>query len=350
VGVDERALVSANNPRGASMTPTDIIKRAFDNTVANWQLLLVRIALSVVILVVAVGAVVAMVIPLAVSAGLSRFDPRGADAPEILLTLLAEHWLLLLYIVIVASVLLAILCYVYSFAQSGSARIYLDAEAAAGAAVVGGRSRFAVFDPERWFRGAVGGAWRVFWIYNIAWTLALAIVLVPLVFVPAIMYLGGGTAVAIVAGCGLLLVIGAGFALLVLVTDAVIWKAIAIAIGRGLSAVDSLRAARTDFRADFSRNFTVVFILLVLHVGGAGILSILSLAGSVGQHVPGISLMFVPTRIVSSLVQAVFSAFMESWMLAAFVAIDAERNRSLEKPQLRDQPSVVTEVIPIKMP
>ena len=329
------------------MTPIDIIKRAFDNTVANWQLLLVRIALSVAILVIALGAAVAVVIPLAISAGLSKFSPRGADAAAILTTLVTEHWLILLYIVIVASVVLGLLCLLYSFAQSGSARIYLDAEAAAGGAVVPGRDRFAVFDPQRWFQGAVQGSWRVFWIYNIGWTVALATILVPLVFVPVIIYLGGGSTMAIVAGCGLLLLIGALFLLLVLMTDAVIWKAIAIAIGRDIGAVDSLRAAIGDFRADFSRNFTVVFIMLVVHIGGTAILGIMSIAGSMGQRMPGISLVFVPTQIVSSLVQAVFSAFMESWVLAAFIALDAERSRSLQRPELRNQPSVITEVIRI---
>jgi hypothetical protein len=332
------------------MTPIDIIKRAFNNTVANWPLLLVRIALSVVILIIAVGAAVAVIIPLAISAGLSRFDPRNADASSVLTTLVAEHWLLLLYIVAVAGVVLALLCLVYSFAQSGSARIYLDAEAAAGADVAPARESFAAFDPERWFRGATGGTWRVFWIYNIGWTVALAIILVPLVFVPAIIYVGGGSGMAIVAGCGLLLVIGAAFLVLSLMTDAVIWKAIAIAVGRDLGAVASLRAAIADFRADFSRNFTVVFIMIVLHLGGAGVLSIMSVAGSIGHRMPGISLLFVPTQIVSSLLQAGFSAFMESWVLAAFVAIDAERSRSIERAELRNQPTAISGIIPIKMP
>jgi len=329
------------------MTPIDIIKRAFDNTVANWPLLLVRIALSVVILVIAIGAVVAVVIPLAISAGLSKFDPRNADAAAVLTTLLAEHWLLLIYILLVISIVLAVLCLLYSFAQSGSARIYIDAEAAAGASVVPGRARFAVFDPQRWFDGAIRGLWSVFWIYNIGWTVALAVILVPLVFVPVIIYAGGGSVPAIVAGCLLLLVIGAAFLVLALLTDAVLWKAIAIAVGRGIGAVDSLRMAVADFRADFSRNFTVVFVMLAMQIGGSGILSVMSIAGSMGHRLPGISLVFVPTQIVSSLVQAVFTAFMESWVLAAFVALDAERRRALQGPELRDQPAVVTEVIRI---
>jgi hypothetical protein len=329
------------------MTPIDIIKRAFDNTIANWPLLLVRIAFSVVILVVAIGAVVAVVIPLAISAGLSRFDPRGADAAAVLTTLLTEHWLLLVYFLLVASVVIAVLCLVYSFAQAGSVRIYLDGEAAAGASAVPGRARFAVFEPQRWFDGALAGLWSVFWIYNVAWTVALAIILVPLVFVPVIIYAGGGAAPAIVAGCALLLLIGAAFLVLVILTDAVIWKAIAIGVGRGLGAVASLRLAVADLRADFSRNFTLVFIMLVMQVGGAAILSVLSIAGSLGHRLPGISLVYVPTQIVSSLVQTVFTAFMESWALASFVALDAERTRSLQRPELRDQPAVVTEAIRI---
>jgi hypothetical protein len=329
------------------MTPIDIIKRAFDNTVANWPLLLVRIALSMVIWGIAVGAAVAVIIPTAISIGFSKFDPRGADPAAVLTAIITEHWLILLYFVVVATVVLGILCLVYAFAQSGSARIYLDGEAAAGASPVQGRERFAAFDPQRWFQGAVGGTWRVFWIYNIAWTVTLAIILVPLVFVPGIMYLGGGGAVAIVAGCGLLLLIGALTLVLFMVTEAVLPKAIAIAIGRGAEAVDSLRAALADFRADFSRNFTVVFVLLVLHIGGAGLLSLVSIFGSFGHRLPGISLLFVPTQIVTTLLQTVFTAFMESWAIAAFVALDAERNRRPGLTELRHQPSVITEVIRI---
>jgi hypothetical protein len=329
----------------ALLSPIDIIKRAFDNTVANWPLLLVRIALSMVILIVAVVAAVAVVIPMVISAGLTKFD--RSDPTAVLTTILTGHWLLLIYLLIVAGVVLTVLCLVYSFAQSGSARIYLDGEGAAGAPPVQGRERFAAFDPQRWFQGAVDGTWRVFWIYNIAWTIALAVIVVPLAFAPAIMYLGGGGVGAIAAGCGLLLLVGAAALVLFIATDAVLCKAIVIAVERGAGPVDALRTAVADFRADFSRNFTVVFILIVLHIGGAGVLSLMGIAGSIGHRLPGISLVFVPTQVISSLLQTVFGAFMESWALAAFVAIDAERNRSHAQTALRHQPSVITEVIRI---
>ena len=67
---------------------TDVLRRGFELTLANWPLLLIRVAEQVIGMIIMIGALVAAVIPIAVSAGLGepmRGLSTAAMAPEELL-------------------------------------------------------------------------------------------------------------------------------------------------------------------------------------------------------------------------------------------------------------------------
>jgi hypothetical protein len=303
----------------------DVIKRGLANVLANWPLLLIRIAEAMVFLAVIVVSVVAMVVPVAISIGLSKFDPRDVDSAAALGQALLGHWPIILFLLVGVTLVFGVLIAIHSFVQGASSRIYLDGERRAGGVLaVPPRAHFAAFAPERWFAGGAAAWWSIFWIYNIAWTIVMAIVLLPLLAVLAIVVGGQAAAPAIVAGCALLVLTGLFFVALAIVTSVWTIKAMVIAVDRGLGAPTALSAAWTAFRGDAGRNLIVLVVLFVLMVGGGGLLGGLSAGFSFTHRLPSVALMLLPAQIVVSLVQSIFSSFMDSWLMASFAALEAE--------------------------
>ena len=148
---------------------TDVIRRGFDNTLANWPLLLIRIGEGIVMMILVVGAVLAIIIPVIVSLGLNAtaFE-NPADVAEMLLGTLIDRWMVIVYVIAVVTLVLAVLVALHSFVEAGSARVYIDGERIAGPAALGPRERFKVFSADRWLEGGKRDWWSVFWIYNFA--------------------------------------------------------------------------------------------------------------------------------------------------------------------------------------
>src|SRR5437762_1075454 len=160
---------------------TDVLRRGFDSAFANWPLILLRIAENILFAVLFIGALIAAVVPLLVSIGLS--GAFKADNPEETASAiggaLLEHVSIFLWIFVGAFVLAGLLFVIHSFVMAGCAQTFVDAERAGGAAPAP-RIRLRMFNMDRWLSGARHSTWTVFWIYNIAYGSALAIVLVPL--------------------------------------------------------------------------------------------------------------------------------------------------------------------------
>ena len=63
-----------------------------------------------------------------------------------------------------------------------------------------------------------------------------------------------------------------------------------------------------------------------LSIGGAGVLSIISVAFAMpGGAAPVAAFVFLPVRLVISLVSSVFSAAVSNWFIASFAALKEER-------------------------
>src|SRR6185436_11893984 len=74
---------------------TDLIRRGFDSMLANWPLVLIRIGEVVVLTAIAIAAIVATLVPIFVSAGLSKVDWSDTEhAPEALAEFLVSHVML----------------------------------------------------------------------------------------------------------------------------------------------------------------------------------------------------------------------------------------------------------------
>lgn len=304
---------------------TDLIRRGLDSMLANWPLILIRLAEGLVMVAIFVGLIVATIVPLFVAAGLSKIDWESMDGPEVILDFLYSHVMLFVWIFVVISIGLLIFVAVHSFVEAGAAQVMLDADVQAGDAPLGPRSRFAAFSAERWLGGGRRGWWTVFWIYNIAWTIAGLIILIPLLFVLAGLLLIHQPVASLVVGC-LALVVTAMFGfVLLLVTNIVTVKAIVDALAHDLGAMESLRAAWHEMRVDLGRHAGVAAILIVVSFAMAGIFAGANMSFPIHHHrMPPIYLLFAPMRIATSVVNAAVSSAIANWLLAAFAAIARE--------------------------
>jgi len=305
---------------------TDTLRRGFDSTLANWPLIAIRIAESILFVGIVIACVIAAIVPVAVSAGLSGFNDLPAianpdEAPNAIAGFLINHWILILYALAIFTLLLVILIAIHSFVEAGNAQVLVDAEHA---------PKFQAFNMERWLRGGRGGWWGVFWIYNAAWTVAGIILLVPLILTIVAMFLIPQTGGKIAVGCGGLaisFIIGIPLAVMTAVWTQ---KAIAVCVARGLGGRASLSQAWAGIRADFGRHIAVAFLLMAITFGGSMMISMFTapmsiMSGASHGAAPLVSLMFAPMRIVTSLLQSIFSAAVGLWFLASFIGMTEEQ-------------------------
>jgi hypothetical protein len=305
---------------------TEVLRRSLENTLANWPLLALRLAESLVFLALVVVAIIALIVPLAVSAGLGNFPKIEPDEiMKMLPALFFDHLLFIAYVLGMVLVVGTIFMVTHSAIEAGSAAVYLDGERAGSLSRSTKMERFDTFTLDTWWSGVRRGWWTVFWIYNIAWSAAALVILAPVLIaaVGSLLLSTASVAAAIGIGClGLLLTI-----LVLLVTSVVtnVWvkKATVLALSGSPTAREALRESWREGRADPGRQLTVAVILIVVAVGGSGVISMMSAGISFGHSLTWQVLMS-PVRLVSSLLNAAFSAMMSGWFLAAFASFTAE--------------------------
>lgn len=306
---------------------TEILRRGFDTTVANWPLILVRIAESVLFLFIIVGSVVAAIVPIAVTAGVSHFRMGDqAPSPDVIASFIVRYAMLIVYVLLIIAVLLLVLMAIHSFVEAGCAKVYIDAERMVGNVAPANRDRLRAFTVDRWFAGGRGSWWSVFWIYNIAWSIGGLIILIPLLLTLVFMIVVGGTGPRLAVGCA-----GMALSFLVMIPIAVVmslWtqKAIAIAVGRSAGAASALRLAWDEIGSDAGRHIVVAVIVILVSFGGAMLISMISMPMSIARmHQPLAGLAFAPAQIGLSFVQSIFTSAVGLWFLACYVALTEER-------------------------
>ncbi len=305
---------------------TEILRRGFESMLANWPLLVIRVVEGVVMIVMMILAVVAVIVPIAVSFGAGNAFPAAdpSDIPALILSTVAAHAAMILYLLGLITVVLTVWIVVHSFVVAGSARVYVDSMQRTAASPAPTRAELAAFTGDRWFQGGRAGWWPVFWIFNIAWTIAFAIILIPfVVFAGVLVMLRQNGPMAMAAGC-------LGFVLLVLfvlpvavITGICTQKAIVDSLARGTGAMESLRAAWREFRSDLGRHVAVAAVMIVVSFAAAILSSSMSMFTSFGHHAPG--LMMIPMQFSSSILNSVFGAAVGAWFLACFAALAVDR-------------------------
>lgn len=284
----------------------------------------IRVAENLLFIGIVVASIIAAVIPIVVSLGLNTITPPSSpgDVAEVILAVLSKNWLVIVYLLVLVFAVSGVLVAIHSFVQAGCAKIFVDAERKTAALDQPRRSDFNAFDGDTWMRGGVAGFWAVFWIFNIAWTVASMVILLPATLALVAIVMVKGTPVAAVAvGC-----VAAVVTLFLVFTVSVvtsIWtqKAIVLALAYRLHAMDALAQAWDDFRADTGRHVAVALILLVILFVGSVVLSSMTAFVPPIRHSAGFSLAMMPLQLASSFLNGIFSAAIGSWMLACFAAL-----------------------------
>lgn len=303
----------------------DILRLGFDSMLANWPLLIIRIIESVVLVILIIIAVVAMIVPLAVSFGADQTFPSNdpSDAANIVLGIIATHAVMILWILVLLLFVITLTLMVHSFVTAGSASIYVASMRQTASMPVATRDQMNAFTTQRWMDGAKASWWTVFWIYNIAWSAGLLILLVPFaIVIPAVIMLRGDGAAAVIAGCAGALLIFVLVVPVVVVTGIWTQKAIVDACARRTTAMDSLRAAWREFRSDLGRHLAVAAIMFAVTLGAAMVAASFSSMASFG-HQPGLEM--IPLQFTSSILESVASSAVGAWFLACFAALAVEQ-------------------------
>lgn len=307
----------------------DVLRRGVDNIIANWPLILIRLGEMLLFGLMAVVAVFAALAPLLVSVGIevSRIDTP--DDIESAMFALMERWILLVWIFVAVCVLLLLFVAIHSFVEAGSARVYVDAERMAGPANLGPRARFRTFSMERWLSGAKNGWWPVFWIYNLAWSAAGLLLLIPLLpTIAAMLLLRERPPAAVATGCvGLVLT---GFLLIFVGAVTGMWvnRSIAEWAARGGGARESLAAGWGAFRGDLGRHLLIFLAVFVAAMAGSSFFASFSFLAAFGDAFGGNHGLFnvatLPLRVLGSLLNSAFSAIVSAWYLASYSALATE--------------------------
>jgi hypothetical protein len=306
---------------------SDVLRRGFESTIANWPVILLRIAEVVVFAGVILGGIVAAVVPAIVAAGLSKDEiMNSADPAGAVVEWMIGHLALFGWMFALAFVVLGVLMAIHAFVQGGAVQIYVDAERTASRRGAAGRGDFDAFSIDRWLAGGAGSWWRIFWLYNLAWSVGLLFVLVPLAFTLVAMLVVGDGAGKIIVGCAGLVIALLVFIPVYVVTSIWCTKAITICVARSLPATESLRIGWRAIRTDLGRHLAIAVIVFVVSLALNSLVSGLSFPMSfTSQKLPSVALLFAPVQMFGGVVQGVFSAAIGSLLLACFVSMTEER-------------------------
>lgn len=305
---------------------SDVLRRGLDSTIANWPVIALRIAESVVLIGIVIASIIVAIVPAIVAAGLSKDEIMSSSDPaSAIVGWLIGHLMLFVWMFALAFIVLGVLMAIHAFVEGGAAQIYVDAERNAKRHPGGGRDAFRAFSVDRWLAGGAASWWRIFWMYNWAWSVGLLFVLVPLMLTIAGLVLISDTAGRVVVGCA-----GLAIAILILIPVGIIvsiWcaKAITICVARSLPARESLRLGWRAVRDDLGRHVAVAVIAFVVSMALNSIVSAFSIPMTITQHqMPSMALIFTPVRLASGVIQSIVSAAVGAWLIACFVSMTEE--------------------------
>jgi hypothetical protein len=294
----------------------EIFRRGMESAIANWPLILIRVAESIAMVVVVIAAVMVAVVPLFVGAatGLPSIDDPDSFARWVL----GVSPLLVLYLLIVVILVFGLALLFHAFVQGGVFGVCAAAERHAPEG--GGRDWFRVFTPEMWWSNSKRFVWTFFWIYNIVWGLAALVMLVPLI--PALigaMLLRDSEMILLPTCLGIATTVGVG---IVAGLVAMVWSHVAFAeaVRTGEGAVESLRLGGVRLRQRAGAILLVVVSYFALSMVIGGFVAGFAFGLDAANVIPGVGLALIPFRIVLSLLDTLVGAALGCWMIAAIVA------------------------------
>jgi hypothetical protein len=294
----------------------EIFRRGMESAIANWPLILIRVAESIAMVVIVIAAVMAAIVPLFVGAatGLPSFDDPESFARWVV----GVSPLLVFYVLVVVALVFGLAILIHSFVQGGVFGVFAAAERRAPEGAK--RDWFRVFTPELWWSDSKRFLWTFFWIYNIVWGLAALVMLLPLV--PALIgaiLLRDSEMILIPTCLGIATTVGAG---IVAGLVAIVWSHVAFAeaVRTGAGAMESLRLAGARLRRRPGAILLVVVSYFALSMVVGGFVAGFAFGLDAANVIPGVGLALIPFRVVLSLLNSFVGAAFGCWMAAAIVA------------------------------
>lgn len=315
-------------------TPGDVCRRGMESALANWPLVLIRIAEGIATLVLVFGLVVAAVIPI-VFAGVTGSLAEVFSDPEAMQRLLLDlSPFAVLYAIGVVTLILVVAVVVHSFVQAGVIGIYVIADRRAPEGSPS-RADFRAFEPELWWAEAMRHGWRFFWIYNVIWGAFGLVLLLPLLALVLLLVVAPEHPAALAVTClGTVAVM-----LLAMVASVVVfvWSQLVLieTVRSGSGVAESMRRTRELVRGRIGTIVLVSAIFFALSFTVGSIVAGISFGIGMMGSVPGLEIAFIPFRILISLLNSIISAAFGAWLLAAFVASVGGRREAPLVPAVR---------------
>lgn len=294
----------------------EIFRRGMESTIANWPLVLIRVAETIAIVMIVIGTFAVAVIPLFVGAATGL--PSLEDPEEIQRWLMGVSPLLVLYVFVLFTVVFGLAVLLHAFVQAGVFGVLAVAERQAPER--GARAWFRAFTPELWWAESKRWVWPMFWIYNIVWGVAALVTLIPLI--PALLgaiALRESEMIVLPACLGIATTVAVG---LLAAFVGIIWSHVAFAevVRTGAGAIAAVRQAGARLRARPGALFLVAVAYFALSMGVGMFVGGFTIGIDTANVVPGLAVVFLPLRIVLSLLNSLISAAFGCWMAAAVIA------------------------------
>lgn len=304
-------------------SPWIAIQHGYHNFLANWPLLLIRVAENVAMMVLIILGIIAAVLPFVFYFGAFATMAERIETPDQALELLLQFPWFFLILFLVISFMVIFLTALHSFVQGGVVGCYVDGERQARRSGASTRQSFQVFTPESWYRHARRTWWPIFLIYNITWGVYGLILLIPMALIAVGIWMGQERPEIVGLACGgIVAVFLVAFLGAIVVnlwsTAAIVLSAEGRGVGRSLGEGWRLLIARF---LPFVAITVVAFVILMIAFTSIGAAS---MAVGMVSAIPGVGLLTIPVQVVISLLQTVLSIVIAAWFLAAAVAIVAE--------------------------
>lgn len=297
---------------------SEILQRALRNVLANWPLMLLRLAEGIVgFIIVAIGLVAAAV-PVIFLFGIHAGEFGTAD--EFFEFYQSEPGTVIGAIVVAATVFGVILIAavaVHAFVQAGVVGTYIEGEN--GAPAFAAIPAFARFDLARFAEYGRRSWLAIFWIYNLVWGAFALVILLPLLLVLLVMVTFRDMTPIIVGGC-----VAAAIVILVSIVVAIaldLWIQVAtvLAVRSSRSARESLRDSIALAKRQFGSLLLVIAVRFGVAFASQAVFSTFYFGLGAASSVPLVGLILMPFHITLVIFQIAVSLLLQHWFIAAIV-------------------------------
>jgi hypothetical protein len=280
------------------MAPTtgDVLRRSFDNAIANWEAVLLEIGVQIIVTVaITLGGLGALMPLIMGNVEASRPPDRSA--------------IVTIAIAVIAGV--AVWTIVTSFPAAASTRLYIDGERAAAAAPLRSRQAYRVFAFPAWLAAGRTMWARVFGIQVVAASIAIIVVGIPVLVLFSLREWSNTC-----AGCGMFIIIVPLLFATIVMATLCSRKAVVIAVGSNAGVEDALGMAWRTVIGEFGAH-----LLPVLAIGVMTIVA--SLVLGIATH--GADALTGSTGIAGQIANGVAASCGSCWLRAAFVSLTESR-------------------------